>query len=57
MKPEQIEDRIGLFLTVLALLALVALWTGGCQSNQPSRERVWHNGQWVDRIELEKGKK
>lgn len=57
MKPEQIDDRIGLFLSVLAIVTMFALGSCGCQSNQPSRERVWRNGQWVDRIELEKGKK
>lgn len=57
MKTEELHDRIGLFLTLLALLALVALWTGGCQSNQPTRERGWHNGQWVDRIEYERIKR
>ncbi len=57
MKPQQIEDRIGTILTVLTVIALLALWTSGCNTRQPNRERVWHNGQWVDRVEYEKVRK
>lgn len=50
MKPSR-EFWMMLVLNTLAAFLCVVL---GCRSVEKSRERVWHNGQWVDRIELEK---
>ena len=53
---KKIEQRIGIFLFVLALLTAIALWVSGCSmfERHPERERVWRNGQWYPKMEVEK---